>query len=47
MNKIIDLGIHPFADTFINKKQYGLSEDFGRIQAKMFWDKSPYRREEE
>ena len=28
-------------------KQYGLSEDFGRIQAKMFWDKSPYRKEEE
>ena len=37
MNKIIDLGMHPFADTFISEKQYGLSEPVYPLQC--FLDK--------
>ena len=37
MNKIIDLGMHPFADTFISEEQYGLSEPVYPLQC--FLDK--------
>ena len=37
MSKIIDLGMHPFADTFISKKQYDLSEPVYPLQC--FLDK--------
>jgi len=36
-SKIIDLGMHPFADTFINKKQYVMSEPVYPLQC--FLDK--------
>ena len=32
MSKIIDLGMHPFADTFISKDQYNLSEPVYPLQ---------------
>ena len=32
INKIIDLGMHPFADTFINEKQYVMSEPVYPLQ---------------
>jgi len=31
-NKIIDLGMHPFADTFISEKQFGMSEPVYPLQ---------------
>ena len=37
MSKIIDLGMHPFADTFIEEKQFGMSEPVYPLQC--FLDK--------
>ena len=43
MVKIIDLGMHPFADTFISKNQYDLSEPVYPLQCFLFKDTGEIR----
>mgnify|MGYP001352385286 CR=1 FL=1 len=43
MKKIIDLGMHPFADTFISEEQYGLSDPVYPLQCSLNKDTGEIR----